>query len=65
MPSAIPSTLSHHTSPTTAARATRDPAWARWVLIAIALLFLGFFLVLPLVIVFSEALSRGLGGSRS
>ena len=62
MPSAIPSTLSHHASPAAAARATRDPAWARRVLIAIALLFLGFFLVLPLVIVFTEALSRGLGG---
>ena len=62
MASAVPNTLSHHAPPAAAARATRDPAWARWVLIAIALLFLGFFLVLPLVIVFSEALSRGLGG---
>jgi sulfate/thiosulfate transport system permease protein len=40
-------------------RATRDPAWARWFLTGIALLFLAFFLVLPLVVVFSEAFSKG------
>ncbi|MGD1029992.1 MAG: sulfate ABC transporter permease subunit CysW [Opitutaceae bacterium] len=64
MASAALSPLSHHAPPASAAaaRATRDPAWARWGLIAIALLFLGFFLVLPLVIVFTEALSRGLSG---
>ncbi len=62
MASAIPGTLSHHAPPAAAARATRDPAWVRWGLIGVALLFLGFFLVLPLVIVFTEALSRGLGG---
>jgi sulfate transport system permease protein len=36
-------------------RATRDPAWARWLLIGIALVFLAFFLVLPLVVVFAGA----------
>jgi sulfate transport system permease protein len=40
-------------------RATRDPAWARWFLTGIALLFLACFLVLPLVVVFSEAFSKG------
>jgi sulfate transport system permease protein len=42
-------------------RAVRDPAWARWFLTAVALTFLAFFLVLPLVVVFAEALSKGLG----
>ena len=62
MASAIPDTFSHPTPAAASARATRDPAWVRWGLIAVALLFLGFFLVLPLVIVFTEALSRGMGG---
>jgi len=42
------------------ARSARDPAWVRWSLIAVALLFLGFFLVLPLAAVFAEALGHGL-----
>jgi len=42
-------------------RATRDPAWARWLLITIALVFLACFLVLPLAVVFAEALGKGLG----
>jgi sulfate transport system permease protein len=62
MASAIPDIYSHPTPAAASARATRDPAWVRWGLIAVALLFLGFFLVLPLVIVFTEALSRGMGG---
>jgi sulfate transport system permease protein len=40
-------------------RATRDPAWARWLLTGVALAFLAFFLVLPLVVVFAEAFSKG------
>ena len=42
-------------------RATRDPAWARWMLTAVALLFLAFFLILPLSVVFFEAFSAGIG----
>jgi sulfate/thiosulfate transport system permease protein len=42
------------------ARAGRDPALIRWILIAVALLFLGLFLVVPLVSVFAEAFSNGL-----
>ena len=42
-------------------RATQDPRWVRWLLTGIALGFLGFFLVLPLVAVFGEVLRRGLG----
>jgi sulfate transport system permease protein len=42
-------------------RAIRDPKWARWLLTAVALLFLGFFLVLPLAVVFGQALAKGVG----
>jgi sulfate transport system permease protein len=65
MATVVTNTLSAHAPPEAAARATRDPAWARWALITIALLFLGFFLVLPLVIVFAEAFSHGLAGYTS
>jgi sulfate transport system permease protein len=62
MASAVANTLSaHNTSPSGAVRATHDPAWVRWLLTTIALLFLGFFLLLPLAAVFGEALRRGLG----
>ena len=40
--------------------ATEDAAWVRVLLIGAALLFLGLFLVLPLVTVFVEAFSKGL-----
>jgi len=39
--------------------ANREPAWVRWLLISVALLFLGGFLVLPLGIVFIQAFSKG------
>jgi sulfate transport system permease protein len=42
-------------------RATQDPRWVRWTLTGIALLFLAFFLVLPLAAVFAEALRKGIG----
>ncbi len=42
-------------------RATQDPRWVRWLLTGTALVFLAFFLLLPLVAVFGEALRRGLG----
>ncbi|MBI5095655.1 MAG: sulfate ABC transporter permease subunit CysW [Candidatus Hydrogenedentes bacterium] len=38
-----------------------EPVWVRWLLTAIALAFLGVFLLLPLAVVFIEALSKGLG----
>ncbi len=47
--------------PQAARRVPRDPAWVRWTLTAIALLFLGLFLFLPLAAVFTEALRRGFG----
>jgi sulfate transport system permease protein len=40
--------------------ATHDPRWVRALLIATALLFLGLFLLLPLVTVFLQAFSKGL-----
>lgn len=36
-----------------------EPPWVRSLLIGVALLFLAFFLVLPLLVVFGEALSKG------
>jgi sulfate transport system permease protein len=41
--------------------ALRDPRWLRWLLLAIALAFVGLFLVLPLVAVFGYAFAQGIG----
>jgi sulfate/thiosulfate transport system permease protein len=41
--------------------ATSEPRWVRTLLLAVTLLFLGLFLVTPLVAVFTEALRKGLG----
>src|SRR5690554_6857101 len=38
-----------------------DPAWARWLLTGVAVLFLALFLVVPLVSVFAYALEKGVG----
>ena len=40
--------------------ARRDPWWVRWGLITLALLLLGLLLLLPLAVVFSEAMAAGL-----
>ena len=50
-----------HGASTPASRATQDSGWVRWTLTTIALLFLAFFLVLPLAAVFTEALRKGVG----
>lgn len=42
-------------------QATSEPAWVRVTLIAASLLFLGVFLVVPLLSVFAQALAKGLG----
>ncbi|AUX19942.1 sulfate ABC transporter permease [Sorangium cellulosum] len=47
---------------TDARRATSEPAAVRWALTAAALAFLAFFLFLPVVAVFIEALKDGLSG---
>src|SRR4051794_4242175 len=39
----------------------QEPAACRWIVIAVAVLFLTLFLVLPLVAVFQQALVRGVG----
>src|ERR1700757_439898 len=43
-------------------RARTDPAWIRWALIVIGLLFLGLFLFLPLTAVLANALEKGVSG---
>jgi sulfate transport system permease protein len=56
---ATASTLSAHHARAVLPRPGKDPAWARWLLTATALVFLACFLVLPLVAVFAEAFSKG------
>jgi sulfate transport system permease protein len=36
-----------------------EPVWVRWILISFVLLFLGVFLFLPLIVVFTEAFKKG------
>lgn len=38
---------------------TTEPAWVRWILLSLALGFMGLFLLLPLSAVFAEALRKG------
>jgi sulfate transport system permease protein len=50
--------------PTSGARrhatdAITEPRWVRWLLIGVTLAFLGLFLFVPLLVVFTEALSQG------
>ncbi|NYT86039.1 sulfate ABC transporter permease subunit CysW [Pollutimonas harenae] len=40
---------------------TQEPRWLRYTLISVALLFLGLFLLMPLIAVFTEALRKGWG----
>ena len=40
---------------------TAEPPFVRWLLIGVALLFLGLFLVVPLAAVFAEAFAKGIG----
>ena len=42
-----------------ATAAVSEPRWVRWLLIGVALGFLGLFLLVPLVAVFAEALRQG------
>ena len=41
--------------------ATTEPRLVRWILIAVAALFLGLFLFLPLMVVFASAFAKGVG----
>ncbi|HEY5522012.1 MAG TPA: sulfate ABC transporter permease subunit CysW [Desulfuromonadaceae bacterium] len=49
-----------HTPKSTTGRAQTEPAAVRWILIAIALVFLALFLLLPLAAVFSQAFEKGI-----
>jgi sulfate transport system permease protein len=40
--------------------ATTEPKGIRWLLISLAIIFLGVFLILPLLVVFTEAFSKGI-----
>jgi sulfate/thiosulfate transport system permease protein len=42
-------------------RVTAEPPFVRWLLIGVALLFLGLFLIVPLAAIFTEAFAKGLG----
>src|SRR4051794_29004847 len=57
MPGAV--SFKRRTNEGAAARTTREPALIRWLLTGVALLFLAFFLVLPLVSVFAQAFASG------
>ena len=46
-------------SPPNHGKATQEPIWIRWTLIAVALAFLALFLFVPLVSVFVEAFKKG------
>ncbi|HTG31351.1 MAG TPA: sulfate ABC transporter permease subunit CysW [Thermoanaerobaculia bacterium] len=39
--------------------ALTEPRWVRWLLLGLALTFLGFFLFIPLALVFTQALAKG------
>jgi len=52
---------SQATRPSAGPRPTHGPVWVHWLLITVALLFLGLFLVVPLVAVFVQALAKGAG----
>jgi sulfate/thiosulfate transport system permease protein len=57
---ALPSSqYSNYQTKVARSRATSEPAWVRWALIATVLLFLILFLIVPLAAVFTEALRKG------
>jgi sulfate transport system permease protein len=61
MAAIVATSLADVRRPAAPPRATQEAAWVRWLLTAFALLFVGGFLVLPLAVVFTEALRHGLG----
>ncbi|MCX7185677.1 MAG: sulfate ABC transporter permease subunit CysW [Methylophilales bacterium] len=54
-----PSQYSSYHTKVARSRATSEPSWVRWSLIALMLAFLTLFLIVPLVAVFTEALRKG------
>jgi len=61
MSATIVSQLHSYNKKVARSRATSEPAWVRWSLIAASLLFLSLFLFIPLAAVFTEALRKGFG----
>jgi sulfate transport system permease protein len=59
MSSATISQYSSYQAKVARSRATSEPTWVRWALIATALAFLSLFLFIPLAAVFTEALRKG------
>lgn len=57
--SAITHPINNYSARIAHSRAIAEPAWLRWLLIGIALVFLGLFLFVPLAAVFTEALRKG------
>lgn len=55
----IVSLQNHFNAKVAQSRAIAEPAWIRWLLIGIAMTFLGLFLFVPLAAVFAEALRKG------
>ena len=39
---------------------SQDPWWVRWLLIGVSISFLTFLLLLPLIVIFREALAKGI-----
>jgi len=54
-----PSQLAKYNAKVSKNRATSEPRWVRWSIIAISLTFLSLFLFVPLAAVFAEALRKG------
>lgn len=54
------SAVKQSTTAATRTLATTEPALVRWLLIGIAMAFLGLFLIVPLVAVFTQALEKGI-----
>ena len=57
-PAATISQLPHHVAKS---RSTTESPFVRRLLIGVALVFLGLFLVVPLVFVFAQAFAKGIG----
>jgi sulfate transport system permease protein len=57
----VPASTFHAPRRAAPRRVTAEPPFVRWLLIGVALLFLGLFLVVPLAAVFVEAFAKGVG----
>jgi sulfate transport system permease protein len=57
----VPASTLHAPRRAAPRRVTAEPPFVRWLLIGVALLFLGLFLVVPLAAVFAEAFAKGVG----